>query len=103
MSDFEKELIESAKQARAIARGEIEPARVYEPKQINIVELRTRLGMTQEDFATRYGFKVSALREWEQGRRSPARAARVLLMVIDQFPDIVERVLEAEQPELLPA
>lgn len=102
MSDFEKELIQSAQEAWAIARGEAEPAGVFVPKQINVAGLRAKLGMTQKDFAARFGFRLSALREWEQGRRSPDTSARVLLMVIDHNPDAVHEALETYAPEKMP-
>lgn len=36
---------------------------------------------------------MRALQEWEQGRRVPDRAARVLLTVIDRDPEAVVRAL----------
>ena len=36
---------------------------------------------------------VRAVQEWEQGRRVPDRAARVLLTVIDRDPEAVVRAL----------
>jgi putative transcriptional regulator len=30
---------------------------------------------------------------WEQGRRQPDRSARLLLMVIDKHPEVVEEVI----------
>jgi putative transcriptional regulator len=35
------------------------------------------------------------VRDWEQGRRNPDRAARTLLLVIDRNPKAVERALSA--------
>ncbi|HET8729071.1 MAG TPA: helix-turn-helix domain-containing protein, partial [Alphaproteobacteria bacterium] len=55
--------------------------------------VRRRLGLSQQEFAARYGFAVSALRDWEQGRRRPEQAARVLLKVIEHEPQAVERAL----------
>ena len=43
--------------------------------------------------ADRFGLDVRALQEWEQGRRVPDRAARVLLTVIDREPEAVVRAL----------
>ena len=42
------------------------------------------------------GFALSALREWEQGRRMPDRAARLFLKVIAREPKAVQRALAAE-------
>ncbi|WP_244980652.1 helix-turn-helix domain-containing protein [Acetobacter thailandicus] len=49
--------------------------------------------MGQGNFAARYGFSAAAVRDWEQKRRIPEKAARTLLMLIDQEPQAVERVL----------
>lgn len=50
-------------------------------------------GQTQQGFARTYGFSVSAVQDWEQGRRRPERSARILLAMIDRAPDTVERVM----------
>ena len=55
--------------------------------------LRKRLRLSRQKFAERFGLDVRALQEWEQGRRVPDRAARVLLTVIDQDPEAVVRAL----------
>ena len=58
-----------------------------------IVALRKRLRLSRQKFADRFGLDVRALQEWEQGRRVPDRAARVLLTVIDREPEAVVRAL----------
>ena len=57
--------------------------------------IRKATGLSQPAFAWRYGFDVSAVRDWEQGRRTPDRAARVLLAIIKYEPKAVERALSA--------
>ncbi len=54
---------------------------------------RKRLRLSRQKFADRFGLDVRALQEWEQGRRVPDRAARVLLTVIDRDPEAVVRAL----------
>lgn len=49
--------------------------------------------MTQEAFANTYGFTLGAVRDWEQGRKSPERTARVLLHVVAEAPDAVARAV----------
>jgi len=46
--------------------------------------MRARLGMTQEQFALRFGFDLDALQNWEQGRRPPERTIISYLRVIDR-------------------
>ena len=48
---------------------------------------------TQEDFALAVGVPVGTVRQWEQRRRKPTGAARVLLALIDRNPAIVSTVL----------
>jgi len=53
------------------------------------------LRMSQPEFALLFGFNLGTLRQWEQGRRYPDGAARVLLTVISHSPDTVKEALEA--------
>ena len=55
--------------------------------------IRLRLGLSQVEFASRYGFSLDTLRKWEQKTRRPSGAARVLLQVIDKNPDAVTAAL----------
>jgi putative transcriptional regulator len=55
--------------------------------------LRTRLGLSQEAFAARYGFSVDAIRQYESHRRTPRGPVRTLLRVIAREPDAVTRAL----------
>jgi putative transcriptional regulator len=74
MTKFGRDLIEGAREALAIARGEAEPARVVLPERIDVAAM---------------------VRDWEQKRRNPDRAARTLLLVIESNPEAVERALNA--------
>ena len=95
MSSLGKRLIQSAQEAVAIAKGEADPSsyRAYVPKEVDVRAIRVRLRMTQEEFARRFGFAVSALRDWEQKRRQPDTAARAYLQVIAKSPKAVEQAL----------
>jgi putative transcriptional regulator len=65
----------------------------------NVKRIRKSLNLTQAGFAVRFGFDVAALRDWEQGRRNPDRAARILLSVIEHEPKAVDRALRASVPK----
>ena len=65
------------------------------PRSVDVAAIRRRLGLSQRDFANRYGFSVRALQDWEQNRRVPERSARILLKVIEKSPEAVEEVLES--------
>jgi len=75
------------------ARGEKVATQVYQPVPVNVAELRQRMGLTQEQFAARFGFSVATLRHWERGDRNPQGAALVLLNVIERDPNAVMRAL----------
>ena len=95
MPTFGKDLIKSANEALAIAKGEAEPAGIYVPESVDVAAIRKKQKLSQEAFADRYGLSVGTVRDWEQKRRSPDRAALILLSVIDREPDAVTRVLAA--------
>jgi putative transcriptional regulator len=67
--------------------------RVRVPARVNVKRIRMRLGLSQESFARTYGFALSAVRDWEQGRRQPERSARILLKVVEKEPEAVTRAL----------
>ena len=97
MSKLGKKLIAAAKEGVAIARGEMDPAsyRLHVPAKINVRAMRQKLGMTQEEFAIRYGLTLARVRDWEQGRSAPDGAARAYLRVIEKEPEAVHRALAA--------
>src|ERR1700742_3770995 len=57
----------------------------------DVRQLRTRLGLSQERFAARYGFSVDAIRQYESRRRTPTGPIRTLLRVSARDPDAVTR------------
>jgi putative transcriptional regulator len=69
--------------------------RVHVPSDVDVRAIRKRLGMTQERFASTFGFPITTLRDWEQGRARPDTSARAYLIVIAREPEAVERALQA--------
>ena len=95
MSKFGKELVQSATEALAIAQGQSAAARTFTFEGPDIASIRKRLGLSQDKFAERFGLPAATIRDWEQGRRHPEAAARLLLKVIDYAPETVERAINA--------
>jgi putative transcriptional regulator len=62
----------------------------------HVKTVRRSLGLTQEEFAARYGIPIGTLRDWEQGRTEPDQPARAYIKVIACNPDWVSRALAAE-------
>jgi putative transcriptional regulator len=67
--------------------------RVHVPQSVDVKKIRRRLGFSQARFAATYGFALSAVRDWEQGRRRPERSARILLKIVEKEPEAVTRAL----------
>ena len=96
MSQAGSRILLGARQARAFAEGKsTEGFIVHVPKHVDVKEVRQKTGLSQEAFARRFGFTSAAVRDWEQGRRQPEKAARVLLLVIAHNPDAVTEALAA--------
>jgi putative transcriptional regulator len=55
--------------------------------------LRRALGLTQEEFAERFGIPLGTLRDWEQGRSEPEASTRSYLKVIAKNPEMVRQAL----------
>jgi putative transcriptional regulator len=89
------DIVQGLKNAAAFLEGKPGSARVHVPDAVNVKAIRRRLGMTQVQFCDAFGFDVLALREWEQGRRTPERTARAYLRVIAKAPGAVHRALAA--------
>jgi putative transcriptional regulator len=108
-----KRLLKAVQQMKAIQRGETAPARVTEVtpdgkggcvrrkidsevwrrrQAASVSGVRERLGLSQQELAELLGISRRTLENWEQGRRKPTGAAKVLLRVAERHP---KAVLEA--------
>ncbi|QXQ06539.1 transcriptional regulator [Sphingosinicellaceae bacterium] len=93
--DFES-IMQGLAEAKAYMNGAREGyVTHYPPPTVDVRAVRRKTKRTQQGFAAHYGFSVGAVRDWEQGRRQPERAARILLAMIEREPDIVERTLRS--------
>jgi len=81
------DLLEAIRQMKA---GEV--GRVYTPEQILAIAARRSSNLTQVEFAELLDVSVDAIRDWEQGRRSPRGAARTLLRIAMQHPEVLHRL-----------
>jgi len=84
------ELLKSVKQAAAIERGDTKPSRTFVINKKNeVARARAKLGLSQSRFASLLGISASTLRNWEQGRRRPTGAAKILLRVAARHPKVL--------------
>jgi putative transcriptional regulator len=91
---FEK-IMAGLEDARAYLEGTPDTSRyrIRVPEKVDVKKIRRRLGLSQQAFAATYGFALSAVRDWEQGRRRPERSARILLKIVEKEPDAITRAL----------
>ena len=88
------ELIASVKEGGEILRGKREPSRRFVFENPDVKQIRAQFHLSQADFAKMLGISIKTLQNWEQGRRSPHGAARVLLNVAAKYPDAVIDVVQ---------
>ena len=96
MSDAFTEISEGVEDALAHAKGEQSETLENRPEGIDVKAIREKTGMSQQRFCATFGISIGTLRQWEQGLRSPRGAARVLLKVVDKYP---QAVIEAATEE----
>lgn len=88
------ELVASLREGGRILHGETKPARTYTVEVPDVKEIRNNFELTQTEFAALLGISVKTLRNWEQGRRTPEGAARVLLQVAAKHPEAIWDVVK---------
>lgn len=88
-------IMTGVKQAIAWAAGEDIPVKktIIKVPYVGVREVRTKMRLSQNQFAQRFGFAPSSVRNWERGRRQPEGPAPVLLAVIERHPKAVESIL----------
>ena len=62
---------------------------VHDFSPLDVKNVRSNVGMTQNEFASAFGISVSTLRHWERGDRTPHGPALVLLNVVAKEPQAV--------------
>ena len=98
-SELFDELVQSVREGGAILRGEARAARQFEIEPMDIKRIRERFGISQREFAGLLGISVDTVQNWEQGRRTPRGAARVLLLVAEKHPDALWDVVQSRFAE----
>jgi putative transcriptional regulator len=81
---FQQDLLESVRQMR---KGQA--ARVTAVKLPPAAEARAKVGLSQQEFARLIGVSARTLQDWEQGRRQPTGAAKMLLRVAASHPEVL--------------
>ena len=87
------ELLESVREGGTILRREREASRVFWAEEPDVAAIRSAYKLSQSQFAELLGISVRTLQNWEQGRRTPQGAARVLLQVAAKHPEAILSVV----------
>ncbi len=93
MSDFFSSIKQGLDEAVEFSEGKCLQAVVHQFSSVDVKNIRSKMGMTQTEFASAFGISVSTLRHWERGDRVPHGPALVLLNVVDKDPQAVLRAL----------
>ena len=75
---------------REIKAGGGKRTKVEPISQVGRVRLKS--GLSQTQFAAALGVSKRTLEQWEQGRRGPSGAARLLLKIAERHPDVLIEV-----------
>ena len=94
MSDIGKKVIEGLDEVIAYKKGEktLKTTEI-DMAPVDVKTIRQKMHLSQQEFANRFGFPVTTLRNWEQGRRTPEGTAQILLRIIEKYPEVVEDTL----------
>jgi DNA-binding transcriptional regulator YiaG len=67
-------------------------AKAWEAKS-EVAKVRHSLDLTQDAFADLLGIGLSTLRSWEQKKREPSGAARMLIAIALKHPEVLQEAL----------
>lgn len=70
-----------------------------EVPSVNVSAIRAKTGMSQSAFAASIGVPQGTLINWEQGRRKPSGAAKVLLALLARQPSLMADLYPAPRPK----
>ncbi len=90
------ELVASVREGGKILRGQTKPSRSFVIEIPDVKKIRSSYKLSQPEFAALMGISVKTLRNWEQGRRAPEGAARVLLQVVAKHPEVIWDVVRVK-------
>lgn len=94
-------LLDSMREGAEILRGARKPSREFRvEKKEDVLHVRQSFHASQDAFAKIMGVSVGTLRNWEQGRRRPTGAARVLLAIANRRPEVFWETISRDFPEM---
>lgn len=91
-------LEEGLREALAWKRGEValEVVNIDPMPAERIRAIRRKVARSARQFEQKFGIPAATMNNWEQGRRKPDPAGRLLLKVIERNPEAVEQAAHAD-------
>ena len=92
---FAEGLLEGLQEAVAWKRGQLplETVNIDPMPAERVRAIRRKVAKSAREFERRFGIPAATVNNWEQGRRQPDPAARLLLLILEREPDAVERAI----------
>ena len=95
MSKVGKNIIKGLEEALAYFEGDKTKGTLYTfSDEINVAEIRKKIGLSQSQFAKVFHISLGTLRHWERGDRQPRGPALILLHIIAKHPETALDVLK---------
>jgi putative transcriptional regulator len=60
----------------------------------DVAGIRSKLKLSQMEFASTYGLTLRTIQQWEQGRAKPDHATRILLKLIETEPKMIAQLID---------
>jgi len=86
--DIGTEILQGINEIKQFKKGAIslKTSKLSEPSPPKVI--RSKLNLSQSDFAGLLGVSLRTLQDWEQGRRNPQGPAIALLRIAEQHPEV---------------
>lgn len=95
--DFFSGIMEGLNEALAYEKGKASAETFARKKllpNINVLEIRTALSMTQKSFAKVLGVSSRTVEAWEAGKSTPTPTAKKLMYLIQQDHSLVQKLVQ---------
>ncbi len=83
-----QEILDGIREIKRYKAGEVELRTHKVHPSAPAQEVRAQLELSQSAFAGLMGVSLRTVQDWEQGRRTPSGAARTLLRIAQQRPEV---------------
>ncbi len=97
MKKLAEEIIAGFEDAIAHAKGDKSRGTetIFTVSRIDVKSIRQKTGLTQNAFSQLFAINIKTLQDWEQYRRNPSSAARLVLTLIDKHPSTVKATIKS--------